>query len=342
MQSEKRKTLAFFASALTAALCPTIGRAQSDSKWQKLVNDAKQEGKVVLYTPAVGSPYHRQIGASFEKLFGIRFEALEARPSELRERVRAEQTAGRFLGDVLYNGSSASYLMAKDGHFQPHAELPNIRNLLPAFASDGVRVPVNVQSYGILANRNLVKPADEPKSWFDLLDPKWKGKILSDDMRALGIGSVLFAVTYDAFGRDFHERLAAQKPVFSRNLRNDQMRVARAEYPLYITQLLPYFVQLKGLPVAFVVPKEGRPYIRFDVSVLRNAPRPNAANLFMNYLLEMETQLLYANAGFTPITKGVLEQTNDDIKALMDSKLLGTTDPTRQDEMLALANTIYS
>ena len=70
-----------------------------------------------------------------------------------------------------------------------------------------------------------MKPADEPKSWKDILDPKWAGKILSDDYRALGGGAVFFVVMHDTFGKEFHEKLAAQKPVFSRDIA--EQRAAR-------------------------------------------------------------------------------------------------------------------
>jgi ABC-type thiamine transport system substrate-binding protein len=85
--------------------------------------------------------------------------------------------------------------IAQDHVFDPYGPLPSLGHLKPEFASDDIRLPVFAIVYGILANTQLVKPADEPKSWLDLVDPRWKGKILSDDFRALGDGGVLFYAT---------------------------------------------------------------------------------------------------------------------------------------------------
>jgi iron(III) transport system substrate-binding protein len=333
--------LAGAAAAIGAGLAHRDAHAQDDPEWARVIAAAKKEGKLVLYTSGVGSPFHKEVGALFEKKYGIRFESLEARASELRERIRTEQAAGRFMGDVHHNGGTTTALMLADGNFQPHGGIPNARRLAEPYKADDVRVPSNVQSYGILVNRNLVKPQDRPKSWKDLLDPRWKGKILSDDLRALGGGSVFFFVMHDAFGPDFHEKLAAQELVFSRDIRNDERRIARGEYPIYIPQLLPYYPGLKGLPVDFIVPEEGRPYVRFDVTMLKNAPHPNAARLFMNHFLEMESQLVFANAGFDPTVQGVIDKSDASIRDLLKTKVMGTTVVERQNQMLELAKRIY-
>ena len=117
--------------------------------------------------------------------------------------------------------------------------------------------------------------------------------------------------------------------------------MARGEYPLYIPFSLQDTNNLKGLPVKPIVPAEGRPYVRFDLSVLKNAPHPNAARVFMNHYLEVDSQLVFANAGYNPVVKGVVEKTLEEIRPLLATKAMGTTIPEKQDEMLELAKQIY-
>jgi iron(III) transport system substrate-binding protein len=326
---------------LAFAAGPAAAQAPMDAEWKKLVDAAKKEGKVVVYNGAVGTPTLPKIAAAFEARYGIRMELLEARASELRERIRTEQASGKVLGDVSHNGSTTTALQLADGTFQPHGPLPNAGKPAAPFRVDEIRVPIYVIPYGILVNSEMVKPAEEPKSWKDVLDPRWKGQILADDMRALGGGAVFFMVTYQKFGREFHEKLAQQQPHMNRELRGNYRRIARGEYPVYLPFGLADILELKGLPVKVVIAAEGAPYVRFDGAVFKNAPHPNAARLLLDFFMSDEVQTIFANLGFPPVIGGLDAKMTAEARPLAQAKLLGTTDPKLQEEMLKLAKQIY-
>jgi iron(III) transport system substrate-binding protein len=326
---------------LASTARPVAAQAPAEAEWKKVLEAAKKEGKVVVYSGAVGSPVVPKVAAAFEAKYRIRMEVLEARASELRERIRTEQTAGKLLGDVSYNGSTTTALQLAEGAFQAYGALPNAARPVAPFKADGTRVPIYIIQYGILVNTDMVKPAEEPKSWKDLLNPRWKGKILSDDMRALGGGAVFFMVTVQSFGVEFQNKLAEQQPHMNRDLRGNYPRVARGEYPVYVPFTLPDILDLKGLPVKAIIPTEGCPYVRFDGTMLKNAPHPNAARLLLDFFLSDEAQLLYANMGFVSVVGGLEGKIAAEAQPLAQAKLLGTTDPKLQEEMLKLAKQIY-
>jgi iron(III) transport system substrate-binding protein len=157
-------------------------------------------------------------------------------------------------------------------------------SLTEPFVDDGTFLPANAGNFALLINTNLVK--DEIRSWKDLEDPKWSGKILSDDPRALGAGSGWFEVTYRAFGREYHEKVAAQKPVFSRVWAESRRRIARGEFSIYFPFNVSEYQPLKGLPIKVIIPKEGVPYVPFgtaDFPRLRQAVLTASAPLFASY-----------------------------------------------------------
>lgn len=328
--------------AAGSALLSVPDTARADDDWNNVVAAAKKEGHVVIYSAFVGLAAHQDLKKDFAAAFGITVDILEARASEVRERIRVEHTAGRYAADVSENGRTTTTLQIKeDKVFDPFGSLPALGNLKPEFHSDGMRLPVFAIIYGILANTQLVKPADEPKSWMDLTDPRWKSKILSDDFRALGGGGVLFSVLEDHFGQDFHKKLAQQDLKFSREIPANERRVARGEYPLYIPDSLTAAPTLKGLPVKFLAPKEGLPYIGYDLALLKNAPHPNAARVLMNYYLGQKLQQNFAKLGLLPVTTETFSDIDPAIAEMQKSKLLGTTDPARMNQMLDLAKQIY-
>jgi iron(III) transport system substrate-binding protein len=336
----RRAALLGLAAGSAALSASTIAR--TEEAWDGIVAAARKEGRVVLYSAFVGLAAHQDLKKQFEAAYGITVDILEARASEVRERIRIEQAAGRFAADVSENGRTTTTLQIDQDHvFEPFGPLPSLGHLKAEFRADEIRLPVFAIVYGILANTTLVKGADEPKSWLDLADPRWKGKMLADDLRTLGGGGVLFFVLQEQFGRGFQEKLAAQDLKFSREIPANERRVARGEYPLYLPVGLTSVPELKGLPVKFIAPKEGLPYIGYDLALLKNAPHPNAARLLMEFYLGKKMQQRFANLGLLPVTTDTLDEVDPAIAELQKSKLLGTTDAKRMDQMLALAREIY-
>ncbi len=315
----------------------SAARAQ-EQDWNKVVEGAKKEGSVTVYHAQLGAPHWKSVVADFEKRYGVKVQEFDARASELTERIRVEQTSNRYVADIEFHGETSIVQQRGENYIAEHGGVPNAKNLREPFKADKWQTPAWVQPVCMLVNTNLVKPSDEPKVWADILDPKWKGKILTDDMRAVGSGQTVFAVLYKKYGEDFLARLQAQNMTIGRDLQENTRRVPRGEFPLFINQIIAFASAIKGLPARVVVPEDGCPYTPIQGAILRGAPHPNAARLFMNHLVEPESQVTYAKAWMGIVTAGVAEKLTDpDEKRFAAAKLMGSIHIDDRDAMLKRA-----
>jgi len=336
-----RRVLVTLAAIVAFGLASGPSFAQV-ADWDKVISTAKTEGALVLYTALVGSPSTKVIAKAFEARYGIPVQVFEARASEVRERIRTEQAAGRYLGDIMFNSENQAIILnAEEKSIVHHEPVPNAMRLDAPFKDDGLKAPVMTINYGLLLNDRLVPPGEEPKSWRDLTDPKWKGKILSDDMRAVGGGYVTFFATEEKLGKAYHEALATQGIQFTREIREAGRRIARGEMAIYMPFMLGDIQSLKGLPVRAVVLAEGAPYVLYATAMIKGAPHPNAARLYIDFAMSDEVQEIFARDGLGVVRRAVLDKVPPETRAIADVKLMGGSDPMRQNEMLDLARSIY-
>lgn len=334
--------IAALAAALTAFTLPAV--AQSAKEWDDVIAAAKKEGEVVVYTAYLSPQTNDPIAKAFEKKYGIRVSYLAARGSEIRERIRSEQAANRFLGDVLHHATSSVSTWAEtENNLQPLLGVPNAARLKEPFktTADKFQVPIFTINYGFLINTKLVKPADEPKNWTDLIDPKWQGKMIGDDPRAAGGGAVMFRMLHDKYGKEYLEKLAAQKTTLGRDYAIMARRVAQGEFAVYYPYILSDYSNIKGLPVKYIVPADGVTYGSYSAAVMRNAPHPNAARLLADFYLSDEVQAIYAKEAHGIVVDGVQEKMSPEILELMNAKPLVKENFPAIDAMYDLAKQIY-
>ncbi len=338
-----RKIVLVATAGLAAMFACAPASAQTMPDWDKVVAAARTEGSVTLYTGLVGSATTKGIIAAFTAKYGVRVDVLEVRATELRERIRTENVSRRALGDVMNtSGTQTREISMGDGTIEKFGPLPNLstisKDILPFWEDREITIPIFNLRYGLLVNSSLASPP--PATYADLLDPRWKGKILADDFRAAGGGQTFFAVTYDAFGRAWHEKMAAQGVTFTRDQREAERRVARGEFAIYLPFLLNYYPALKGLPVKPVVLAEGSTFTPYAASLIKNAPHPNAGRLLMDFMLSKDGQSVYATEGIAPVIDGVDDRIPSEIRDL-PKKLLGTRKIDPEDKLPKLANELY-
>ena len=326
-------------SVRSRACC--AGPAAAQSKWDDVVAAATKEGKVVFYNGQTGWPEPIAAAKSFEAKYRIKVEMLEVRSVELMERIRTEVTNDKTGGDVTLMGSTGTAPLGLNGFLQQHGGFPNVANvILKPWVPE--EVPVFVINYGLSINTNLVPAGQEPKSWKNLTDPKWKSKILSDEMVFPSGGQSWFAVMLKSFGREFHEALARNELQYDRNIPGKAQRVARGEFAISIPFNVQEIARLKGLPVKGIIPEEGTPYTPVAVAMIKGAKNPNAARLFMNHMLSEEVQLSFAKVGYPVAIKGLEDKVPEEWKFSVYGKLLGHADIDKQAERLKLASEIYN
>jgi len=299
--NQKGKWLGVAAAFLTVLACGVVKAQTSADETEFAVPEswlqgAKKEGKVVFYGTERPLEMNEVVRVFNRRYPFVKVEYLEASTEVRREKVLFAARRGEALTDVIYNlGNLADYVKA--GVLMDLRDLP-LWKRYPADLKHENFIGFHLKYWSVAYNRNLVSERDLPKTWEDLLDPRWKGTI--------GVtrtaNAVVFPQLWAAWGAE--KTTAYMRKLFSANAQfrsegtNAALKLTAAgefQFTIPGQDYEAFKDEQKGVPVSWVA-LDPLPAAAGDIVILRSASHPMAARLFVNWLLSKEGQRVYAKA----------------------------------------------
>ena len=254
-----------------------------------------------LYT-AVDLPVAEKFARAFEAKFsGISVKVERTGAERLFQRIGQEMKSNIHAVDVVNSSDAAhSITWKRAGWLAAHVP-EDVAKHFPAEHRDpdgtffSYRTGLSVIGY----NTNLVKREEAPKSFADLLDPKWAGKMVKSHPAYSGSTMTATYQMVRDLGWDYFEKLARQKVMQVQSGNDPPKKLQLGERAVMADGNEYTTVQLKeqGHPLEVVYPTEGTPFIIGPASVFKSAPNPNAARLMLNYMATAEAQQFIIDVG---------------------------------------------
>ncbi|MBI4528039.1 MAG: extracellular solute-binding protein [Deltaproteobacteria bacterium] len=291
-------------ASLALLLCvPAPSRGQ-DARLAK----AREERKVVVYNTTT-VPDMQRLSDEFRKKYPfLEVESFRSAGERLIQKIITEIRAGRYLADAYIISGLQMWLLRDAGHVVPYLS-PEREGVMKAFKDQpgywtGVYFNLEVIGY----NTNLVSQREFPKKWEDLLDPRWKGRMMLEAEDIPWFASLLQLLGEEK-AMDFARRLAKQQLQIRRGHTLISQLVAAGESALSPTVRVNIAETLKkkGAPVDWLAIEPIAPNPPVSIGLPKNSPHPNAARLFIDFILSREGQSVVRSLNRNP-TRGDVEQ----------------------------------
>jgi len=285
--------LFFLTSAIGMLLAWQLAQAQVTPE---LVEAAKKEGEVMFYG-AITVNSSKAIGDVFEKKYGIKLYHWRGDATELINRALAEARAGKPAFDVTLGNEVVMTTLDEKKLFAVF-DPPAAKGYPKQFLDPDKRMtPWRVLPYGLNYNHQMLKAEEAPKSWEDLLGPKWKSKFGMANP-GIHVTTLQFVLNLDKLlGTQWLkvvEGWAKQEPRLGRSLADTIQPLTSGEVPVAIGYIKDKF-QYPG-PIEYVRMNKYLASLSF-VAINRQAPHPNAARLFTDFFLSAEPQRIFGGFG---------------------------------------------
>jgi iron(III) transport system substrate-binding protein len=286
---------------IAAATLAVAGSSASPSWAQDSadVAKAKAEGKVVWYT-STPIPQGQKIVNLFEKEYGIKVEMFRSGGSAVLRRFQQEADAGRFAADVMTTSDpAAAALLAAKGLFVPFK--PKNFDKIPDAAKDkdGNYIAQRLNMMTIYIRQDKVSAADEPKTWNDLANPKYKGKLVMTDPSFTSLQVSVVGMMAKERGWGFYEKLRANDIMVVQSNQQVSDMLKRGERDIAVGALDSYAAEERkaGHPMKTLYPSDGVFVIPSPTSVIKGGPNPNAAKLFAAFMITDAVQKIFPDDG---------------------------------------------
>ena len=263
------------------------------------VTAAQKEGRVTIYTSAPISAAQK-VASSFEAKYAIKVELFRSGGTEVLRRFMMERDAGLRLADVLVTSDLGVAIdLAAKGVFQPF--WPAGHDKVPPGVNDGHGRYI-AQRISLISNylrADLVPAADHPRSWTDLAQPRYKGKMVMTDPSYTSLQLSVTAMLSKLHGWKFYEALQANDILIVKGNEQALNMLKRGERLIAVAADCQYAneARLQGHRIEIVLPAEGTFAIPAVTAIVQAAPNPNAARLLAAYLLSEEAQRLWPQSG---------------------------------------------
>ncbi len=317
---DRREVFLFCSLLVLVSYGAAFGQARTDGKarWEEILAQAKKEGKVAVFGPP-GDLVRQAMTEGFQKAFpGIVIEFSGGRSGEQATKLKAERDGGIFSVDVFLGGTTTANTQVKPigalDPIEPALLLPEVTDL-KYWRDRRLEYSDNEQKYNLVFVNQLKTPlvyhpqqvkADEVDQLFELLDPKWKGKIVINDPLPSGAGNVTFRWIWQVLGpekaADYYKKIRAQAGIVDRDQRRQIEWVAQGKYAMLLGPSDGVMAELLQRGLKLGILGEFKDYgtmitASFGSAMLINkAPHPNAAKIFLNWVLTKEGQTAWSRA----------------------------------------------
>lgn len=267
----------------------------------ELIEAAKKEGTVTFYT-ATDVAVSEKVGSAFEAKYpGIKVKVERSGSERVFQRLSQEYGSSIYNADVVETSDAVHFVLFKRNGWLAQAVPAEVAKDWPKEARDpdgyyaAYRAHLSVIGY----NTKQVKAEDAPKSHADLLDPKWRGRIVKAHPGYSGTVMTGTDVLSQALGWEFFEKLGKQRIMQVQSSTEPPKKLAQGERSIEAdgNEYNMFMLKETGVPVEIVYATEGTPIAIGHAGMLKNAPHPNAAKLFYSFLYDQETQQLASDFG---------------------------------------------